>query len=628
MESYNIKVILNGVKYPIVVTQNETHGDLWLSFGYNAAVIGEIKTMEGAKWHGFDDTPIRQWSIKNSLRNHFRLAFLMGKNPYESYDHPVKVPIDFCRPLYHHQKLMVAHCLSNHYVILACEMGTGKTLAAIETMERVNPEGVWYVGPRSGVEAVTREISKWRCAVQPEMYTYERIVKILLDWSSAKPPQMVVIDECSKIKTPSAQRSQAIRHLVGGIKSQWGSNGYAILMSGTPAPRDPTDWWHQCEVACPGYLREGNIHHFKRRLALIEERESLLTGGKYPHLVTWLDDSNKCAICGQFEDGPQHIACDHPFTPSINEVEKLYKRMRGLVLVQFKKDCLDLPEKRYQELQVQPTVEMIRACKLIQLRTTRAIQALTLLRELSDGFQYTTVENGDQLCSNCGGTGIESAGAEITDTQAPLDVQPQELVKTTCSLCNGGGRIPAYTRATQSVSSPKDQVFIDLLDEHEDTGRFIVWGGFTGTIDRLVEIAHKYGWFVLRVDGRGYMGTSPTDAPVDYKLLLAAMDLSDPDYKKNLEAYPKLCFIGHPQAGGMALTLTASPTELFFSNCFSGEARMQAEDRFHRVGMDTNRGATIIDLICLKSDKLVLENLKRKRRLQNLSMGELQEAFK
>jgi len=50
---------------------------------------------------------------------------------------------------------------------------------------------------------------------------------------------------------------------------------------------------------------------------------------------------------------------------------------------------------------------------------------------------------------------------------------------------------------------------------------------------------------------------------------------------------------------------------------------MQAEDRFHRAGMDTNRGATIIDLIHLSTDKLVLDNLKKKKKLQSLTMGDL-----
>jgi hypothetical protein len=54
---------------------------------------------------------------------------------------------------------------------------------------------------------------------------------------------------------------------------------------------------------------------------------------------------------------------------------------------------------------------------------------------------------------------------------------------------------------------------------------------------------------------------------------------------------------------------------------------MQAEDRGHRPGMDLNRGLTIKDLIMLPTDQLVLDNLKNKKRLQNLTMGQLSDAF-
>ena len=175
------------------------------------------------------------------------------------------------------------------------------------------------------------------------------------------------------------------------------------------------------------------------------------------------------------------------------------------------------------------------------------------------------------------------------------------------------------------VGSPKDQVFIDLLDEHEDTGRFLVWGGFTATIDKLVEICHKYGWATLRVDGRGYVAQSPTGEMCNAKEFLSGMDRSHPDYNKLLDKYPRICFVGQPKSGGMALTLTASPTNLFYSNTFDGESRMQAIDRFHRLGMDTNRGATVIDLVHLKTDELVLWNLNNKVKLQSLSMGDIEK---
>jgi hypothetical protein len=125
------------------------------------------------------------------------------------------------------------------------------------------------------------------------------------------------------------------------------------------------------------------------------------------------------------------------------------------------------------------------------------------------------------------------------------------------------------------------------------------------------------------VDGRGYAGESEKGEVIDSDVLLDAMDLSNPKYQELLDIYPRVCFIGNPQAGGMALTLTASPTALFYSNSFSGEARIQAEDRIHRVGMDKNRGCIIKDIVMLPTDQLVLDNLLKKKRLQSLTLGEI-----
>ncbi len=154
-----------------------------------------------------------------------------------------------------------------------------------------------------------------------------------------------------------------------------------------------------------------------------------------------------------------------------------------------------------------------------------------------------------------------------------------------------------------------------------------VWGGFTGTIDRVMEICLKFGWTVLRVDGRGFTGFLPDGGRIDSAILLDCMDNSHPERVQLLEQYPKVVFVGHPKAGGMALTLTGSPTMLFYSNGFDGEARMQAEDRFHRLGMDNNRGCTIVDLIHLPTDLLVLNNLKAKKKLQDISLGEIEAAI-
>jgi hypothetical protein len=634
MDGQPIKTKFKAGKYLIPVMMTRKNKRIILQFNYNKILIEEVKCFDGAKW----EPEGKYWHIPDNMRNRFQLEYLQGRNPYERYDLPLG-EVQSNRSLYNHQKEMVAFGLTRHYCVFAAEMGTGKTLAAIEIMESLGVKGneAWYIGPKSGVRAVDLELLKWQSKVLPRMMTYEQLTKEMKNWQDGmKAPRIVIFDESSKIKTPTAQRSQAAMALADGVRSDWGDDGFVILMSGTPAPKSPVDWFWQTEVACPGFFKEGNIHKFRNRLAIVEERENMLTGGKYPHLIGWRDSENRCE-CGKMKEDECHNLMKmgerdvHPFKQGKNEVGLLYERMHGLVLVLFKKDCLDLPEKQYKVTVIRPTPDLLRVAKHIKATGARAIEVLTLLRELSDGFQYKEIETGAfQKCPRCHGGGkvmIPVPKASI-DVMAPTtDVPEFDMQEMVCDNCSGTGQTMTYTRGMDEIPCPKDDQLKEDLEDHEELGRLIVWGGFTGTIDRICRICQSEGWAVLRVDGRGYCGLDSEGKVLDDMECLMAMDASHPRKAELLEKYPKLCFVGHPKAGGMALTLTASPTEIFFSNDFSGEGRLQAEDRFHRAGMDKNRGATIIDYIHLPTDAYVLENLKKKKDLQKISMGELEDAL-
>lgn len=631
---------------PVQLTYKDTR--IEFKFKYNKKIMEEIKCMEGHQWDGFDESnPRKIWSIKNSPRNHFHLSYIKGEDPYAPYEAPIEKFVTN-RPLYDHQRKMTGLALGVNHCIWAAEMGTGKSLSSIEVMDYAyrsgfirNNDEAWYVGPRSGVRAVGRELLKWDSKIRPKMQTYNGLVSTIRAWTNAKPsPKILILDESSKVKTPNAQRSQAALHIANAIRQEYGRSGYIIEMSGTPAPKDPTDWWHQAEIACPGFLREGDVGKFKRRLCLIEQRESLITGGMYPHIITWWDDERKCKHCGEFKEHPNHDrnggvfgdADDyHRFEKSFNEVANLHERLRGLVLVIFKKDCMDLPEKQYDQIQVEPAIETLRAAQLIRKTVGRAAQVSLLLRELSDGFQYKEKEIGRQPCPNCKGIGkaevpvIHDNHHDEVWNQPTTNINHNGKLETIdCPYCKGSGDIPKMERYTEEVGSPKDQGFIDELDEHDDIGRYIVWGGFTATVDRLERIAHQQGWATLKIDGRGYIAKTATGDFVDPDVFFDAMDTTHKNYKKYRTEYPKVCVVGNPGAGGMAFTFTASPTMLYYSNSFDGEARMQSEDRGHRPGMDLNRGLTIKDLIHTPIDLVVMNNVKKKKDMQAMTMGDLQ----
>lgn len=478
----------------------------------------------------------------------------------------------------------------------------GKTLSAIEVMERSKSMNWFYCAPKSALRAVELEFKKWDMRWRPLMLTYEGMTKTVKEWPPGKKaPFGVVFDESARLKNPTSQRSQAAMHLANAIRQDH-ENGFVILMSGAPAPKAPTDWWHQCEVVCPGFLKEGNIAKFKKRLAIIVQKESV-QGGMYPHIVSWLDDSKKCAECGEYLESVNHsiVALGeddyHEFKHSKNEVAYLFERMKGLVHVKFKKDCLELPDKQYRTIELEPTQKIINLAQGIVSRARNTITAITQLRTLSDGFMYKKEDAGEEVCSVCSGK---------------EELRPIINNQKYCDRCDNSGIITKTVRKTYQVESPKEQAVIDLLDEHIEVGRIVFYAGFTGSIERLVDICQKCDWQTIKADGHGWKTSFEGNALEEFQ------------GKK----IPRIAFIGQPGAAGTGLTLTASPTICYYSNDFNADNRIQSEDRCHRMGMDLNRGCTIIDLIHLPTDILVLENLQKKRALQSLTLGEISEVLK
>ena len=593
-----MKTKLRAGKYMIPAELIYQGNRIFVKFPYNKTFITEIKNLEGAKWHGFDTPPQKIWSIADSPHNKFRLAYLQGLNPYAHYDSEI-ILHNYKRPLYEHQKDFCNFVRTVRRCIIAGEMGVGKTLALIEVMERSGFNDWWWVAPRSGIMAVERELRIWKSKIKPRMVTYAGLTKLVKNWEDGKAtPRGIIFDESSRIKNPTAQRSQAAMILANGNRDDHPTNGYVVLMSGAPSPRSPIDWWHQCEIACPGFLREGSQMKFKKRLGIVVEKESL-TGGVFPHLESWLDNSDKCATCGVLEDVHELTDPDHDFKKSKNEVAFLYERMKGLVIVKLKKYCLDLPDKIYRQIELPPSQKIINIAKSIISTANTVIEGITLVRELSDGFQYLEECIGKEPCPVCKGKKL------MPD---PLD--PDSEIN--CDGCGGVGERKKYQRTTQQLETPKEQALRDILDAHIDVGRLITFAGFTASVDRCVSICEDCGWKVIRVDGRGW--NSPFDDPLE-------------TFQEQQEKHPLVAFVGQPGAGGMGLNLTASPTILYYSNDFNAESRIQSENRHHRPGMDVNRGATIIDLIHLETDRLILTCLKKKRRLQSLTLGDLQGAL-
>ena len=241
--------------------------------------------------------------------------------------------------------------------------------------------------------------------------------------------------------------------------------------------------------------------------------------------------------------------------------------MDGLVQVTWKKNCLDLPEKVYEEIILPPSQVTLRLAKAITRLSNRGVEAHIKLRQLSDGFQYD--EKG---------------------------------------------------QATKG-ETPKDQALVDLLEEYKASAphRIVCYAAFMASVDRCVEIAQKEGWNVWRYDGRG-------QAFFGHEEFVRAMQTGQAEsiFQRASDFPEPICFVGNPEAAGQGLTLTPSPAIIYYSNSFKSQYRVQSEDRIHRPGASKERGCKIIDLIHLPTDTQVLKAVKAKREIETITLNEIE----
>jgi SNF2 family DNA or RNA helicase len=171
---------------------------------------------------------------------------------------------------------------------------------------------------------------------------------------------LMVVDESTTIKNPSASRSKAARLLGSKVR-------YRMIMSGTPKPKSPVDLFGQYM-----FLDESILG---TRYRTVFERRYCAMGGF----------QNKSVI-GFTAQG----------------LRDFQERVAPYTVVKFKRDCLDLPEKQYLEHVFEMTPEQRRAFRSMKetLRAdfangvyataATAATALIRLQQITNGYITNT----------------------------------------------------------------------------------------------------------------------------------------------------------------------------------------------------------------------------------------------
>jgi hypothetical protein len=343
-----------------------------IRFKYFPPLVEEIKaSLEGAKWNAEEIS----WDVPITERNEYVLSYL--QNPKKPdfptlRDHSFEDSLATLPPegLFNHQQDIYNFILSRRRCLIAADPGTGKTLPTLLAVERILgtvPGGsgqAVIVAPRSAQNEWRRQIERFgfqHLIGRITFSTYESLGKIISSKTvlglnirhSIDIPDILVYDESVKVKSEKAARSQSAFEFAQRVRQ---INGFIILLSGAPAPKDPGDWWHQIECLQPGYIRECSGKSLRYRLG-----EWDFTG-EYPELLSWKQ----------------------------SEIKRFSKYISPYVLVIRKKDVFDLPEKIYDPIRIPVDADTRRTAIALaynyDLTGGRSITLLHKLRELSDGF--------------------------------------------------------------------------------------------------------------------------------------------------------------------------------------------------------------------------------------------------
>lgn len=245
-------------------------------------------------------------------------------------------------------------------------------------------------------------------------------------------------------------------------------------------------------------------------------------------------------------------------------LERLTKRLFPHSFRVLKKDCLDIPDKVYKTIEVaagsmqRTAYKMMKEDSLIELEGKHVAAPITLVRMLR--LQ------------------------QITSGYLPLFDADNKFVEF------------------KEMENPKLDACEELVEEAVSQGRkVLVWCRFIPELLKAVERLKRFG-------AEGYHG-----------------EVSSEDRQKIVDRFQtdSTCqvFVGQLQTGGLGITLHAATVEIYISNAFKLDDRLQSEDRAHRIGQ--KHQVDIIDITVKGTiDAYVLKTLKEKKNLADVITGD------
>lgn len=249
-----------------------TSGRLLFDFAYHPEIVANIKEIPGRLWdakkklwsvppvlaaveiadkYGFSMSPSLRKALLTSAK---REAELLEKSA--SVDADVDIPT-LSGTLMPYQKAGVSYANSVGRCLIADQMGLGKTVEAIATLEMANSFPAVIVCPASLKENWRREINKWlphrkvnvvsgKTEILNEdvnIVNYDILYKFV-DAIQHLRINGLVLDESHYVKNSSSKRTKAAKDIAAKVPK----SGSVLLLSGTPVTNRPSELVSQLEI--------------------------------------------------------------------------------------------------------------------------------------------------------------------------------------------------------------------------------------------------------------------------------------------------------------------------------------------------------------------------------------------
>ena len=369
---------------------------------------------------------------------------------------------------------------------------------------------------------------------------------------------MVILDESTRIKNPDAKRTRKILPM-HRAKSR-------CILTGTPTAKSPLDIFAPFNFLKDDYFQMP-WHTFKARYqVLIKDRASHHRRGINDYdfnrvksaIANWKGRGDMFDCYSDVADQLGMSARDVRFlaqqekASSFRDEDQLRDIIAPDTFSIKKEDCLDLPAKVYEKIFVDMTKDQKQAY--------------------------------DQLVM------WYHAELDVDGVTASLDVKGilALLVRFT-QIC--GGFFPQKTHDDDRTTiipfkkNPKLQALLDDVEENCNDKQFIVWATYQCEIQAVTKALQAAGYTVDTYYGLD--GDDKREQTI-----------------KDFAAGKIQVMVANTTVGGWGLNLQFCSYQYFYSNNFRTEARLQAEDRTHRMGQKNT--CVYKDILVNKSVDIVI----------------------